>query len=622
MKNKINIKKGKKNYFIVLFLFIFSLLLFIFLSSFQTLAQEITINVTDQSEQQTTIDVEVYDEQDLEESLSSSLTEFLQTQSFLYIAKGVDDSEIGFLILRGFSNSRIAIFLDGIPISLSQINALKLPLNLISKIVIYKGNVSALFGPNAIGGAILIWTKDKKQGAINFGSLYLSSLVNFGGFFHLSSFNNNIFSSFDLNAKYFSNSYDDSFGKSDFYDIFSKFLIEFDSFSFSFLVDYYKKFLPNDIQFPYFNTYKESLSLLTFFRLNDFLISFEYINEYFSCHDYTYKIDEKRELFYGFLSFPFIIYKNDTTTFSSNISLKFEYLKDDTLIFDEVYGGLLSTCFILNKSFISLFDLLISLSLDLNAKYSNKLDYFLIPSLYLNLSKKFDLSDKLNFSIYTKLGTGYRLPSFSELFTSYGIVAIGNPDLKPEKSYGIEFGAGLNSNKFETNLSFYYYYFDDFIVWIRRFDNRFKPINFAKGYNLGLDFEIQYSIPIGEESYIQFSPLISLIIPKILEGQLILNEVYVPYVPLANIIFDIDYVYTEKLRLKLEFIYRGIRFITIENYNWFSPYFLINFDLTYYISQKSNVSFSIKNLLGTTYYDLLYYPVSNITFDLEFSFYF
>lgn len=611
--------KNMKN--IEVLLLIFYIFFIFFFTSYQTQAQEITINVTAEEQDNSAQSVVVYDEQDLEESQKTTLCEFLQSQSFLYIAKGVDDSEIGFLLIRGFSTSRIAIFLDGVPISLNQINAMKLPLNLISKIVIYKGNVSALFGPNALGGAILVWTKGKNQGTISFGSFQFSSLLNLGVYFHFSNFQNDIFTNLDINAKINTNTYDNSFGKSDFWDIFSKFLFEYKNFAFSIFFDYFKKFLPNDIQFPYFNTYKEAYSILSFFRLNEFMISFQYIDDYFSCKDYTYNIDENKKIFYSYMNLPFYLFKNETTNLISNITVKFEYLIDETLTYENLYGGVFSTSFIYKKNFSSLFELMLSLSMDFNAKYSDKFEYFFMPSIYINLGKKINIDDNFALSFFTKIGSGYRLPSYQELYSSYGIVAIGNPELKPEKSFGGELGGSLSSNNFNIDLSFYYYYFDDFIVWIRRFDNRFKPINFAKGYNLGFDLDLKYSIQIGKESYIQFSPMISVIIPKILEGILILNEVYVPYVPLLNFIFDIDLVGSDNFRLKLELVYRGIRFITLENYNWFSPYFLINFYFSYYFSQKSSIDISLKNLLGTQYYDLLYYPIDNMTLDIEFSFY-
>lgn len=601
--------------FLILFSFIFTI------SSIFILAQEITINVTGESGIISDESVEIFDQQDLEDSQKTTLLEFLQTQSFLYIAKGVDDSEIGFLVFRGFSTSRIAIFLDGIPVSLEQINAMKLPLNIISKIIIYKGNVTALFGPNAVGGAIIIWTKTKQQGLINFVSIYFSSLINSGVFFHLSYFNNNLYAGFDFNVKNNYNIYTDSFGKSDLFDIFSKFNLEYKSFSFSILLNYFKKYLPNDLQFPYFNTYREALSLLSFLRINELIISLQYLDDYFICDDYTYNIEEEKKLFYGFLNLPFTLFSDKKTSIISNISIRFEYLNDHTLYYKNLYSGIISSSIILNKNFITLFDLVLCLSTDLISKYSNNLNYFLMPSVYLNINKKMNISESLVFTIFGKIATAYRLPSFSELYSNYGIIAIGNPDLKPEKSFGFEAGTSAEINTFKANLSFYYYYFDDFIVWIRRFDNRFKPINFAKGYNLGIDFDVEYVVKTGEESYIQFVPALSITIPKILEGLLVTGEVFVPYVPLINFIFNIVFVYIDKIRIKFEFIYRGIRFITIENYNWFSPYTLINLDFTYSISQKSNIIFSIKNLLGSTYYDLLYYPISNMIFNIEFSFY-
>ncbi len=292
----------------ILYIF-FSLISIISIFLFTTFAQDITITVSADQEEENPTSI-VFDEQDFKESQKTTVIEFLQSQSFLYIASGIDEAEIGYLILRGFSTSRIAIFLDGVPISLSQINALKLPLNLISKIVIYKGNVSALFGPNAIGGAILIWTKTIQEGTINFGTFSFSSLANFGNFLHFSSFKNNIFSSFDIFFKYNLNIRDGNFGKSNFYNIFSRYYFEYLNISFSFFIDYSKKYLPNDIQFPYFDTFKKTLSLISFLKYNSILVSLQYILDKFYCHDYIYNIDEEREIFYIYSNYPINIVQN------------------------------------------------------------------------------------------------------------------------------------------------------------------------------------------------------------------------------------------------------------------------------------------------------------------------
>lgn len=590
--------------------------------TYNILAQDITITVTGQSNDESSETVVVFDQQDLEQSQKKSLVEFLQTQSFLYIARGIDDSEIGFLVLRGFTTSRIAIFLDGVPITLAQINAMKLPLAIISKIVIYKGNVSALFGPNAVGGAILIWTKGKEDGAINFGSFNLSSLMNFDCFLHLSSFNNKLFSSFDIQVNLNNNLYDNSFGKSNFYDIFSKVYFSYLNFSISILADFYKKYLPNDIQFPYYNTYKDNFSILSVIKINNFLFSFQFINEKFKCHDYTYNIDEEKKLFSGFFNIPFLLFKKDTISLTSNIGLKLEYFYDNTLTYENILNSILTSSFSLNKNFTNSFSFVATVSIDLNLKYTQSIDYLFMPSFYFEFNKTLEYNQSNSLNLFLKLASGYRLPSYQELYSSYGIMAVGNPELKPEKSLGAEAGLSFNIENFQANLSFYYYYFNDFIVWIRRFDNRFKPLNFASGYNLGLDANIEYLIPVNSENYFQLTAMLSITIPKILEGILVLNEVYVPYIPLLNFIFNVDFVKIEKFLLRLEFIYRGIRYITLENYNWFSPYFLMNLNFTYFVSDKRSVLISLNNILGATYYDLLYYPIKNITLNIELSFYF
>ena len=66
-----------------------------------------------------------------------------------------------------FDNSTVAILLDGRPIP--AINITDISLINVEKIEIIKGSVSAMYGLNALGGAINIITKKGKKTATNIG---------------------------------------------------------------------------------------------------------------------------------------------------------------------------------------------------------------------------------------------------------------------------------------------------------------------------------------------------------------------------------------------------------------------------------------------------------------------
>ena len=173
-------KMKNKSLYLFIYLFLVVICLLIFPDSL--FAQDSTIIVSsDESDSENSADqfATTYDEQQLSEEPAQTVAEFLSQKNVVYIAYGSDDSEVGYLTLRGFSSARVAIFLDGVPVSLNYLNALRLPLSSIKKITIYKGNVSALFGSNAVGGAIVIWTKSAKDQQVEFINADLSSILNF-----------------------------------------------------------------------------------------------------------------------------------------------------------------------------------------------------------------------------------------------------------------------------------------------------------------------------------------------------------------------------------------------------------------------------------------------------------
>lgn len=65
--------------------------------------------------------------------------------------------------MRGFDQRQIAVFVDGVPVSVpydGQIDLSKMPVDMVSRLVVIKGASSLLYGPGGLGGAINVITRD------------------------------------------------------------------------------------------------------------------------------------------------------------------------------------------------------------------------------------------------------------------------------------------------------------------------------------------------------------------------------------------------------------------------------------------------------------------------------
>lgn len=65
--------------------------------------------------------------------------------------------------LQGFTQRQVAVFVDGIPVLVpydGQLDLSKFPIDMIERVTIVKGSAAALYGPNGLGGAVSMTTRD------------------------------------------------------------------------------------------------------------------------------------------------------------------------------------------------------------------------------------------------------------------------------------------------------------------------------------------------------------------------------------------------------------------------------------------------------------------------------
>ena len=108
-------------------------------------------------------DVRIIDRDDIANANSASLIELLQAQGGVEIATNGGPGQIGAVFIRGANANHVVVLIDGVRINsaTSGTNALEnIPLRQIERIEIVRAPASSLYGADAIGGVIQIFTRD------------------------------------------------------------------------------------------------------------------------------------------------------------------------------------------------------------------------------------------------------------------------------------------------------------------------------------------------------------------------------------------------------------------------------------------------------------------------------
>ena len=123
--------------------------------------------------------------EEIERSQAPTLVDLIQGQPGIEIGRNGGPGTLSSIFMRGQASANVAVFIDGIPVQRDSFGGLKLvdiPPSQIAKVEILRGNMSALYGESAVGGAIHIFTlagagKSGPTGSLAFGSRNTSNLT-------------------------------------------------------------------------------------------------------------------------------------------------------------------------------------------------------------------------------------------------------------------------------------------------------------------------------------------------------------------------------------------------------------------------------------------------------------
>ena len=581
-----------------------------------TLKEILVTTPTRKSENQKNIiaNTTVITEEEIEQAGLSSLAELLQKQSGIEISNLGGPGKVSSINIRGTSSTHSIILLDGMRIGASTSGMIaieNLPLSQIEKIEIVRGPASSLYGQDGIGGVIQIFTKKGREGfhpylSIGYGR-YQTKQLNAGisggnkttsYALNISGTNTDGFSAFVPDSSKASNTQNldkdkyknRSISSTLSYNLNKDYKIDLQYFLTTGRNMFDNRFANSSPDQNYRDKSKQEVyAMKTTGQINklwESSIKIGKSTDLYSAQQH-YNMDT-------FVYDPDVVDLYETTqyqmTWQNNIKLNkgslvmlYDFLQekiDTTDLYDKTKrtnnGFVLGYNIEYNQNTLQT-----SLRKDLNSQYNNETTG--------NIGYAYQINPQ--WKISSSFGTAFVAPSFNYLYSSVDSWALGNPDLKPEKSKNIEGSIKYQDNSKSFYLTAYQNAIKDFIIYEAIAENsrtNTQNLNEAK---------IQGVTLTGDQSFehIQLKGSLTAESPK--------NKDTNKYLPRRAKLYgnlSINY-YIQEWIFGIEQIGSGSRYDDKANNNKIEGYMITNLIANFALNEKTTINFRLDNAFDKAY---------------------
>ena len=562
-------------------------------------------------------DVTTISSEDIERAGSSSLPELLQRQPGIEISNLGGPGKVSTIGIRGTSSTHSIVLVDGIRLSAATtgFSAIEhIPLSQIEKIEIVRGPASSLYGQDAIGGVIQIFTKKGVDGfkpyvdigygsyntsnfksgvragnnqttyAINFAAMnsdgfsaFVPNPANAANSINLdkdgyknyslsSSLSHKINQDYEIDLQYFL-----SKGKNQFDNRFANFSPSFHgNYRNEIKLETYAMNIKGQINKAWQSSIKLSQS-------TDKYLDLQKLN------NFTFEDDANLKDLYKTTQDQ-LSWQNNVALPRGSITLLYDFLKQKiktTDVYEKTqrtnHGVMVGYSLIEDKhNFQSNF------RKDFNSVYED--------AVTGNIGYAYSIDP--NWTIASSYGTAFVSPSFNFLYSLADSFALGNPNLKPEKSKNIEGSIRYKDDSGSMSLTMFQNKIDDFIIYTAPAEagSRTSTQNLNKA-------EIQGLTISGDQFFGHFQ------IKGSATGQSAKNEDTDKYLPRrASLIGNINLnYYIGNWNIGVEETFSGKRFDDKENIVNLSGYALTNIVTDYKINDKLKLNLRLNNVLDKDY---------------------
>ena len=562
-------------------------------------------------------DVTTISSEDIERAGSSSLPELLQRQPGIEISNLGGPGKVSTIGIRGTSSTHSIVLVDGIRLSAATtgFSAIEhIPLSQIEKIEIVRGPASSLYGQDAIGGVIQIFTKKGVDGfkpyvdigygsyntsnfksgvragnnqttyAINFAAMnsdgfsaFVPNPANAANSINLdkdgyknyslsSSLSHKINQDYEIDLQYFL-----SKGKNQFDNRFANFSPSFHgNYRNEIKLETYAMNIKGQINKAWQSSIKLSQS-------TDKYLDLQKLN------NFTFEDDANLKDLYKTTQDQ-LSWQNNVALPRGSITLLYDFLKQrikTTDVYEKTqrtnHGVMVGYSLIEDKhNFQSNF------RKDFNSAYDD--------AVTGNIGYAYSINS--NWTVSSSYGTAFVSPSFNFLYSLADSFALGNPNLKPEKSKNIEGSIRYKDDSGSMSLTMFQNKIDDFIIYTAPAEagSRTSTQNLNKA-------EIQGLTISGDQFFGHFQ------IKGSLTSQSAKNEDTDKYLPRrASLIGNINLnYYIGNWNIGVEETFSGKRFDDKENIVNLSGYALTNIVTDYKINDKLKLNLRLNNVLDKDY---------------------
>jgi vitamin B12 transporter len=418
-------------------------------------------------------DVSVITREEIERAGQSTFVELLQKQSGIEVGSNGGDGTVSSIFMRGTNSNQIVVLIDGVRVNSVTDGATyfgNIPLSQIERIEILRGPASSLYGQDALGGVIQIFTKKiegkpRFNAAIGYGSYNTKTAeAGFGGSYNGLQFSLNVsskdmdgFSSLKTSSPI--NSDRDGYRNLSANGSISYNFDEKNQVGIQFFNSKGGVRFDNRYDSYYFNTRAEvEQTTLSLFSKNQITNNWKSIlrlsqgidknDSYFSWGDINIKSSQNQYTWQNDFSLPLgvLIASIDRLEqkVSENGSSYSNYVSAKNRNSDGIYFG-----------YVARID---DHSLQANIRRDHSSQFG--THITRGIGYGYQISEILKATV--SYGTAFKAPTFMDLY--YASPYANNPNLEPEKSEQIEISLKYNKNQQGASITVYQNKIKDFIA--------------------------------------------------------------------------------------------------------------------------------------------------------------
>ena len=223
-----------------------------------------------------------------------------------------------------------------------------------------------------------------------------------------------------------------------------------------------------------------------------------------------------------------------------------------------------------------------------------------------------------NFTIKNNYFRNFKFPDFEELYWS-GAGGFGNPDLRPEDGWGTDLGATWRITKLISLESvFFAQWIKDSIHWFSKNAGIWRPENVGEAAVFGFDTKLSMEFPVSIAFIKKISASVSyqyLLSYLLSYGYTFNSNKRIPYNPEHTINGSLEFSW-DSGSFALSAHFESLRYHDTANLTMLEPVFLLNANVNQKIGKNITMFGTLRNILNTSYESFYDYPMPGFTITL------